>query len=153
VGSEMCIRDRHWSSSPESGSVASIGWVEQGIKNTLEEVPAEKVLLGLPYYTRLWEEEEVSGGIQVSSKAYGMSKGETILKEQKVEPVWLDEAGQYYGEFKEDNKTYKIWLEEEKSIEEKVKLVDKYNLAGVAGWKRGLEKKEIWELLYKYLNE
>lgn len=145
--------DEHWSSSPESGSVASIGWVEQGIKNTLEEVPAEKVLLGLPYYTRLWEEEEVSGGIQVSSKAYGMSKGETILKEQKVEPVWLDEAGQYYGEFKEDNKTYKIWLEEEKSIEEKVKLVDKYNLAGVAGWKRGLEKKEIWELLYKYLKE
>lgn len=145
--------DEHWSSSPESGSVASIGWVEQGIKSTLEEVPAEKVLLGLPYYTRLWEEEEVSGEIQVSSKAYGMSKAESILKENKVEPVWLDEAGQYYGEFKEGNKTYKIWLEEEKSIEEKVRLVDKYNLAGVAGWKRGLEKKEIWELLYKYLKE
>ena len=145
--------DEHWSTSPTSGSVASIGWVEQGIKNTLEEVPAEKVLLGLPYYTRLWEEEEVDGEIKVSSKAYGMSRGESILKERDIEPQWLDEIGQYYGEFKEDHKTYKIWLEEERSIEEKVKLVNKYNLAGVAGWKRGLEKKEIWDILFKYLKE
>lgn len=145
--------DEHWSTSPKSGSVASIGWVEQGIKNTLEEVPPEKVLLGLPYYTRLWAEEEVNGELEVSSKAYGMIKGEKILKEQNIEPQWLNEIGQYYGEYKEKDIVYKIWLEEEQSIEEKVKLVDKYNLAGVAGWKRGLEKKEIWDILYKYLKK
>ncbi|WP_058486042.1 glycosyl hydrolase family 18 protein [Defluviitalea phaphyphila] len=143
--------DEHWSTSPESGSVASIGWVEEGIKNTLEEVPKEKVILGLPYYTRLWKEEIIDGEIQVSSRAYGMARGENILKENNVEPVWLEDIGQYYGEYKEGDITYKIWLEEERSIEEKVKLVDKYDLAGVAGWKRGLEKEEIWDVLYEYL--
>ncbi len=145
--------DEHWSTSPESGSVASIGWVEQGIKNTLEEVPHEKIILGIPFYTRLWAEEEVEGEIKVSSKAYGMSRGEQFLKDAGVEPVWLEDAGQYYGEYTRGDVVYKIWLEEERSIEEKLKLVQKYDLAGTAGWKRGLEKPEIWKVLYKYLKE
>jgi len=145
--------DEHWSTSPKSGSVASIGWVEEGIKNTLKEVPNEKVILGIPYYTRLWAEEEVDGEIKVSSKAYGMSRGEKFLKDAGVETKWLEDVGQYYGEYSRGNIVYKIWLEEEKSIEEKVKLVKKYDLAGVAGWKRGLEKKEVWDVLYKYLKE
>lgn len=145
--------DEHWSTSPKSGSVASIGWVEEGIKNTLKEVPNEKVILGIPYYTRLWAEEEVDGEIKVSSKAYGMSRGEKFLKDAGVEAKWLEDVGQYYGEYSRGNIVYKIWLEEEKSIEEKVKLVKKYDLAGVAGWKRGLEKKEVWDVLYKYLKE
>ena len=125
--------DEHWSTSPKSGSVASIGWVEEGIKNTLKEVPNEKVILGIPYYTRLWAEEEVDGEIKVSSKAYGMSRGEKFLKDAGVETKWLEDVGQYYGEYSRGNIVYKIWLEEEKSIEEKVKLVKKYDLAGVAG--------------------
>ncbi|NLK21760.1 MAG: SH3 domain-containing protein [Epulopiscium sp.] len=145
--------DEHWSTSPKSGSVASIGWVEEGIKNTLKEVPAEKVILGLPYYTRLWAEEEVEGEIKVSSKAYGMNKGRGILQEAQVEPKWLPEVGQYYGEYIQDNITYKIWLEEERSIEERLRLVRKYDLAGVAGWKRGLEKDEIWGVLREYLKK
>lgn len=145
--------DEHWSTSPKSGSVASIGWVEQGIRNTLEEVPAEKVILGIPYYTRLWTEEEIEGEISVSSKAYGMSKGESILKEAGVEPQWLEEIGQFYGDYTRGNITYKIWLEEENSIEEKLKLIKKYDLAGIAGWKRGLEKDEIWNVLHHYLKK
>ncbi len=145
--------DEHWATSPESGSVASIGFVENGIVNTLNEVPKEKVILGLPYYTRRWREEEKDGSIQVSSKAYGMSKAKEILDDNGAEIVWLDDVKQYYGEYKGEAITYKIWLEEEKSIEEKVKLMEKYELAGVAGWKIGLEKPEVWGVLKKYLRK
>ena len=112
--------DEHWSTSPKSGSVASIGWVEEGIKNTLKEVPNEKVILGIPYYTRLWAEEEVDGEIKVSSKAYGMSRGEKFLKDAGVEAKWLEDVGQYYGEYSRGNIVYKIWLEEESLLKKKL---------------------------------
>lgn len=143
--------DEHWSTSPESGSVASIGFVEDGIQRTLEEVPKEKTILGLPYYTRIWFEKEVDGEIQVSSKAYSLPKAYEIMTEQGVEFVWDDEVKQYYGEYSDDEQTYKMWLEEERSIEEKVKLMEKYELAGVAGWSIGMEKDEVWDVLEDYL--
>lgn len=145
--------DEHWSTSPKSGSVASIGFVDRGITATLEEVPKEKVILGLPYYTRRWKEEKVDGEIKVSSKAYSMNRAKKILADKGVEIEWLEEVGQYYGDYIEDNVTYKIWLEEERSIEEKLKLMEKYQLAGAAGWKIGLEKPEIWDLLKNYLRK
>lgn len=145
--------DEHWSTSPESGSVASIGFVEKGIVNTLKEVPKEKVILGLPYYTRLWKEEVVDGELKVSSKAYTMEKAREILDDNNSQITWNDEVKQYYGDYQKDNITYKIWLEEEKSIEEKVKLAIKYDLVGVSGWKIGLEKKEIWDILNQYLKK
>lgn len=145
--------DEHWSTSPKSGSVASIGFVEQGIVNTLKEVPKEKVILGLPYYTRHWREDEVDGQTQVSSKAYSMSRAKQILDENGADIVWLDDVKQYYGEYQKEGITYKIWLEEEESIEEKAKLMDKYELAGAAGWKIGLEKPEVWDVLKKYLRK
>jgi len=143
--------DEHWSTSKESGSVASIGFVERAIVNTLKEVPKEKILLGLPYYTRLWIEEEKDGNVQVSSEALSMNSAYNNLKENKADIKWNSEVGQYYGEYEKDEVVYKIWLEDEKSIEEKVKLMDKYELAGVSGWKKGLEKDVIWNLLQKYL--
>lgn len=145
--------DEHWSTSPKSGSVASIGFVENGIVNTLKEVPKEKVILGLPYYTRRWREEEKDGNVQVSSEAYSMSRAKKILDDNGAEIVWLDDVKQFYGEYKQEAITYKIWLEEEKSIEEKAKLMEKYALAGAAGWKIGLEKPEIWGILKKHLRK
>lgn len=143
--------DEHWSTSKESGSVASIGFVEKAIVNTLKEVPKEKILLGLPFYTRLWTEKEEDGKVQVSSKAFGMESAYNNLKENKADIEWNSEVAQYYGEYSENDITYKIWLEDERSIEEKVKLMKEYDLAGVSGWKKGLEKDEIWKLLQNYL--
>lgn len=145
--------DEHWSTSPISGSVASIGFVEKGVVDTLKDVPKEKVVLGLPYYTRLWKEEMVDGAIKVSSSAMGMNKGIQTLKDQGVEAVWLEDIGQYYGEYMIEDVTYKIWLEEARSIEEKMKIVEKYDIAGVAGWKLALEQKEVWDVLYEYLKK
>ncbi len=143
--------DEHWSTSPDSGSVASIDFVEKGIINTLKEVPKEKTVLGLPYYTRIWTEEVVDGEVDVSSKAYSMNKAYELMMEEDVTFEWLEDIKQYYAEYEKDDKIYKLWHEEERSIEEKVKLMEQYDLAGVAGWKIGLEKPEIWDVLDEYL--
>ncbi len=144
--------DEHWASSPQSGSVASIGWVERGIQRTLESVPPEKLLLGLPFYTRLWEEETLSNGtIKVSSKAYGMEKMKEILTENNAEILWDQEAGQYYSEYRADSKLYRVWLEDSRSLALKTSLVEKYGLVGVAAWRKDFEAEIVWEAIDQVL--
>ncbi len=149
----VCVMtyDEHWANSPVAGSVASIGWVETGIQNTLKEVPPEKVLLGLPFYTRLWEETtQPDGSITVSSRALGMDYAESILEENNIGREnwqWLEEAGQHYAEFEAEGMRYRIWLEDERSIALKASLVKDYGLAGFAGWRKGFEKTTIWDVL------
>lgn len=144
--------DEHWGSSPDSGSVASYWFAEDGIIKTLDEVESSKVVLGLPYFTRVWYEEVVDGVVDVSSKAYGMDSAYKFMTEGGAEFEWIDEdIKQYYGEFSDDEITYKMWLEEERSIEEKVQLLDEYDLAGVAGWSIIFPKDAIWDVLEDYL--
>ena len=157
--------DEHYATSPEAGSVASIDWVRKGIENTLSEVPAEKVINAVPFYTRLWEErpkteEELAEESEneefvpykVTSKAYGMDGADRLLSEHNAEKVWNDVCGQYYAEYTEEGSTYKIWLEEEESIELKAALIREYNLAGIAAWKLGFERQDIWDIILRYVN-
>lgn len=145
--------DQHWASSPKAGSVAQYAWVERNLKRILEEVPAEKVILGMPFYTRLWQEEKVDGKIKVSSKALSMEKVQSILKEKKPEVVWDEESGQYYAQYTENDITYKIWIEDAESINLKSSLVNKYNLAGAAAWRRGFETEDIWPVIAQNLKK
>lgn len=148
--------DEHWAASPISGSVASIGWVERGMKGILEEVPAEKLLLGLPFYTRVWIEtpstKEVNK-MDVDSKAITMETVNNILRDEDIIKLWDEEAGQYYAVYMKDNKLHKIWIEDEESLKIKTELVNKYNLAGVAAWRRGFETNNIWEVIDKTINK
>lgn len=157
--------DEHYATSPEAGSVASIEWVREGIENTLEEVPPEKVINAVPFYTRLWEErpktdEELAEESDteeyipyvLSSKSYGMDAAERVVSEHGAEKTWSDECGQYYAEYEADGNTYKIWLEDEKSIELKAALIREYNLAGIAAWKLGLERQDVWDVILRYVN-
>jgi spore germination protein YaaH len=142
--------DEHWATSPKAGSVASVQWVERGLQGVLEEVPNEKVLLGVPFYTRLWKEEtDEQGDIKVSSKAYSMAGIESWIAEKNVSLVYDENSGQHYGEYYDatENVTYKVWLEDELSMSKRIDLVHKYNLAGVASWRRGFEKPAIWEVI------
>lgn len=143
--------DQHWGGSPVSGSVAQLTWVEQSLKRVLEEVPNEKLLLGVPFYTRLWKEEYVNGSSKpvVTSKAISMEEAEKTVAENKAAKIWDPASGQYYATYKKGNSTYKIWLEDEKSIKLKAELVNKYGLAGIASWKYGLEKPSIWDVIAK----
>ena len=140
--------DEHYGGSPEAGSVASLGWVDEGVKATLDEVPAEQVILGMPFYCRVWE---VKSDGSVSSTAYGMNAIQSYLRTNGVSTTWDDNAGQYYGEYTNGDVTYKIWVEDETSIEEKLKVMDKYNLAGGAFWKKGFDSTGVWNIIAKYL--
>jgi spore germination protein YaaH len=144
--------DEHFGGSETSGSVASIGFVENAIKNSLALAPKEKVIMGVPFYTRLWKEVTENGEVKVSSEAYSMSNGMAVLKDNGVEPIWDEATGQYYGEFEKDGAVYKMWLEEDESIEAKLKLIDAANVKGIAGWKLGLEKESVWNVIIKYVN-
>ncbi len=145
--------DEHWSGSEEAGPVASLGYVRDGITNTLLEVPAEKVINAMPYYVRIWYETlNTDGSITLSSKAVGMDAAKSTLDGKSAEAMWSEEMGLYYGEFVDGNVTVKIWLEDLKSIEEKMKLYKENSLAGVAGWRLGLESKGVWSVIENYLN-
>ena len=139
--------DEHYVGS-EAGSVASLPWVEQGVQDTLEEVPAERVINAVPFYTRLWR---TIGG-NVTSEAIGMDQAQQVIAENNVETYWDKTTSQNYGTYDIDNSTYQIWLEDSQSIAEKVKLVSKYNLAGVSAWKLGFENSGIWQVISDNLN-
>lgn len=138
--------------SKTSGSVASFGFVKAGIENTLKEVPKEKVIIGVPFYTRLWKEDAQDGEVKVSSEAYGMGEAKKVLDNNSAEITWDEEAKQNYGEFSKDGATFKMWLEDEASLEEKLKVIHENDVAGVAAWKLGLEADYVWNIIKKYMN-
>lgn len=158
--------DEHTSSSDSAGSVASLPFVKNGIIDTLSEVPAQKVINAIPFYTRVWTEtpeeyaqdgdiiieDAINGNYVLSSEAVSMTKALSLVEENGASKVWLEELGQYYVEYSSGNSTVRIWLEEETSVEEKMKLIAENDLAGVAGWKLGLEDSSVWSVISSYLN-
>jgi spore germination protein YaaH len=139
--------DEHYSGSSRAGSVASYEYVKAGIENTIKDVPASKVINAVPFYTRLWK---ISDG--VSSEALSMSAAENVLSQYGVTAAWDAETAQNFAEFEADGAKYQIWLEDMQSISAKLNLMSGYRLAGVAAWKLGLEKAEIWDAIGTYLS-
>ena len=141
--------DEHYAGSEEAGSVASYPYVEEGIQKMLEEVPKEKVINAVPFFTRFWK-TDVDGG--VTSEAIGMDEEDVKVQNNNAEKVWNETCKQYYVEFDYDGSTYQMWMEEENSIEEKMKLIKQYELAGVSSWRLGYERSTIWDVILKYVN-
>lgn len=158
--------DEHTDGSYEAGSVASIGYLENGIADALKSVPAEKLVAGVPFYTRLWFEtpkteeqlaqeegtEEASYPNEVSSWAYGMDDAAEIVSASGVQAEWNETAKQNYAEWEADGGVYKIWLEDNQSLEEKLKVIKANRLAGVAEWSLGMENSSVWDLILQYVN-
>lgn len=145
--------DQHWSTSPVAGSVAQLSWVERKLKRTLEMIRPDKLILGIPFYIRLWEEKlDESGKIKVSNpKALTMEEAHNLIQENDADVKWDEESGQFYAEYTSNGALYKIWLEDENSINLKSSLVHKYGLAGTAAWRRGSEVQEVWQVLNENL--
>ncbi len=141
--------DEHWASSPQAGSVASLPWVENAVQRVLQEdeVPADKLILGVPLYTRVWTEQQTNGKTKVSSRALGMQRVANLIKEKGLQPVYDQTTGQNYVEYKENGATQKIWLEDEVSLQARVQLASKLGLAGIASWTRGLGDDRAWNVL------
>ena len=134
--------DEHFAGG-EAGSVASIGYERQGITDLLKQVPKEKLISAIPFYTRIWK-EDASG---TSSQSVGISSAKEWVETNQVELYWQDDLGQYYGEMEKDGVNYEIWMEEERSLELKMQLIRDNGLAGVACWRLGLEPADVWDIV------
>lgn len=141
--------DEHHANSDESGSVSSMTFFQEAIDNTLQDVDKERVIMALPFYTRLWTEAEDG---TLSSAAYAMSQINSILEANQAEKVWDEETQQYYAEFTTEDGQNKVWLEDDKSIELRMKAASDANVAGMAYWKLGMEKSSIWKVIQKFIN-
>lgn len=142
--------DQYTSGSKQAGTTAGYNWVEKNLKKYIdrEEVPAEKIILGVPLYTRLWAEKKGA----ITSKTVAMKEiGNTIPN--NVSKTWNEELKQYYVQYEKDGVTYKMWIEDATSLKEKVGLVKKYNLAGVAAWEKDRESDDIWGVIYQTLKD
>jgi spore germination protein YaaH len=142
--------DEHWSTSQTAGSVSSLPWVEKGITRIIEEdaVPASKILMGLPFYTRIWTEQD-----KVTSKTVSMEVVQKLIKDKKLTPVFDIASGQNYVEYTEGNKKMKIWIEDAKSMQSRIELAKKLDLAGVASWSRSFETPDIWTVIQSGLEK
>lgn len=146
--------DEHYAGSEEAGSVASLSFEEEGILNTLQEVSAEKVVSGIPFYTRLWcTTTNEDGTTTVTSEAMGMNQAQQTLENNQVEASWDETTGQNYAQFDGENgELYQIWLEDTESLTRKLELIKNYDLGGAAEWKLGLEDDSVWDLIAKYVS-
>lgn len=135
--------DEHWGGGGVAGSVASIGYVRDGIEKTLEDVPAEKVINAIPFYTRVWK----TNNGEVTSEALGMEAAQNFISNYNVPVTWDEETCQNYGEIEMSGTLYQVWLEDARSIETKLTVMKNNNLGGVAAWKLGFEDKAIWDVL------
>jgi spore germination protein YaaH len=141
--------DEHIVGSEEAGSVASIGYVEYGIEEALMDVPAERLINGIPFYTIGWTTENGN----VSGQTLDMAEAKAFMKEHDMKKEWNSTAGQNYAEKESGNKLYQIWLEDKKSIETKLDLMESNGLAGLAVWRLGLETNDVWDEIDDYVKK
>ncbi len=137
--------DEYPSGSRTPGPVASLPWVENGIRTLLDDVHPSKVVLGIPLYTRLWKQS--LNGSEVSSRALSMDDASALLKERGIQPSWDEKLGLHFAKFDENGYRYSIWLEDEGSLERRVALARRYGLRGIATWRRGFENAGAWTTL------
>ena len=140
--------DQYGATSPKEGTTAGADWVETNIKKFLgqEGVSSEKLILGMPFYTRLWKEENG----EVDSTVISMKNVDTVLP-QGIQKNWNAELKQNYVEYTEAGITYKMWIEDLESIKEKLNLVKQYELAGAAYWEKDMELSEVWTMIAETL--
>ena len=144
--------DQYGISSKTPGTTAGYNWVETNINKFLnqEDVKKEKIILGIPLYTRMWKETDG----KITSSVVNMNQiEENLPPESTVERKWNDELKQYYVEYKMNNTVYRMWIEDEKSITEKLNLIKKYELAGAAFWEKDRETENVWQITKNILKD
>ena len=140
--------DEHWHGSKEPGSVASISYVSNGLERTCAEVPSDKVVNALPFYTIVWKTENAD----VTDEYLMLNREESYLAEVNPEIVWDESTCQNYAEWTQDAATYQIWLEDEESLQVKLNVMNVQNVGGVAVWRLGYGTADAWNLINNYVN-
>ena len=143
--------DEHYMGS-DAGSVSSLSWFTYAADLTLKKCPAEQIIMGVPFYTRLWKEVSDGDAVRTYSESMDLKAQDKFLAELKIEPEWLDDAGQYYYEYEKEGAKYKLWAEEKKSLTLKAMVIDEKKLAGAAAWMMGGETDGIWSAIKSAAN-
>lgn len=142
--------DEYYSGSEQAGPVSSLSYVTSSISALEGQIPSEQHIVALPFYSRLWSEKTKDGKVDLSCEAYSMKGVQDVISDSRAELKWDDATSMNYLEYKKGKVLYKMWVEDEKSLEEKMKAVSDAGVGGMAFWKLGLEKAEIWEKIVKY---
>ncbi|MBQ7864285.1 MAG: hypothetical protein IJ353_07465 [Lachnospiraceae bacterium] len=145
--------DEHYSGSESAGSVASLGFLKNAVKGTLKKMPKERIVMAIPFYTRLWTEQEADGGVKLSSEALTMNGAKDVLSRNKVTAQYDEASGQNYAEYMKNGITYKIWMEDMDSLHERLKVIAGADVAGVAAWRLGFETEQVWPVIEAYMNQ
>lgn len=141
--------DEHFAGSEEAGSVSSLPFVQQAVEEMTRVMPADQVICGIPFYTRVWTEK--FGQSAITSEVLGMDGAKNYAKENQMTETWDASLGQNVATVETSDARYTIWMEDEQSIEEKLKVIQSADLAGVAEWKLGFECADVWSLISEYI--
>lgn len=141
--------DEHFAGSEEAGSVSSLPFVQQAVEEMTRVMPADQVICGIPFYTRVWTEK--FGQSAITSEVLGMDGAKNYAKENQMTETWDASLGQNVATVETSDARYTIWMEDEQSMEEKLKVIQSANLAGVAEWKLGFECADVWSLISEYI--
>lgn len=141
--------DEHFAGSEEAGSVSSLPFVQQAVEEMTRVMPADQVICGIPFYTRVWTEK--FGQSAITSEVLGMDGAKNYAKENQMTETWDVSLGQNVATVETSDARYTIWMEDEQSMEEKLKVIQSADLAGVAEWKLGFECADVWSLISKYI--
>ena len=141
--------DEHFAGSEEAGSVSSLQFVQQAVEEMTRVMPADQVICGIPFYTRVWTEK--FGQSAITSEVLGMDGAKNYAKENQMTETWDASLGQNVATVETSDARYTIWMEDEQSMEEKLKVIQSADLAGVAEWKLGFECADVWSLISEYI--
>ncbi len=141
--------DEHFAGSEEAGSVSSLPFVQQAVEEMTRVMPADQVICGIPFYTRVWTEK--FGQSAITSEVLGMDGAKNYAKENQMTETWDASLGQNVATVETSDARYTIWMEDEQSMEEKLKVIQSTDLAGVAEWKLGFECADVWSLISEYI--
>lgn len=138
--------DQTTGSSKTAGTVSGYDWVELNIKKFLgqEGIDKNKVILAMPFYTRLWQE---TNGV-LTSRVVNMKD---VSIPEGINKTWNDSLKQNYIEYKVGESVYKMWIEDEDSISNKIDLAKSYDLAGVGFWEKDRENEKLWDIVEEKL--
>ena len=143
--------DEHYRGGGKAGPVSSISYVTNSIAEVSKEVPAEQMVIGLPFYSRHWKEKTKDGELDLDCEDCSMKGAKEVVSDSGKKATWDDTAGTNYAEYTKDGVIHKIWVEDAKSLELKLKAVAEAKVGGVAFWKVGLEEKAVWNVIEKYV--
>ena len=144
--------DQYGASSNKAGTTAGYNWVELSLKKFLETeaIESDKIILAIPLYARIWTLDDLETVVKQSAVPI---KNINKVIPDGVEKQWDENLKQYYIQYKDGSYTKKMWIEDEKSLTEKISLISKYNLAGVASWEKDMEYDGFWSFLKEQMNK